>query len=172
MTGKFFLLSPIKTSKTSTSIFNKLENTKTLISAIVYLTRMLRFFTATGIISTLLFIVTFLRLTPVFLTSELKTLDYISFFRYGLFVGTIATDFWGKNFKNYAKKNKNLTQNPANARFIRCGGMAEWLKAAVLKTVDGNVRGFESYFLRHFFIGKGEMAESAEGARLLSECTP
>ena len=50
--------------------------------------------------------------------------------------------------------------------------MAEWLKAAVLKTVDGNVRGFESYFLRHFFIGKGEMAESAEGARLLSECTP
>ena len=26
--------------------------------------------------------------------------------------------------------------------------MAEWFKAAVLKTVDGNVRGFESYSLR------------------------
>ena len=91
---------------------------------------------------------------PVFFTSELKTLDYISFFRYGLFVGTIATDFWKRKiFKNYAKKNKDLTQNPANARFINSGGMAEWLKAAVLKTVDGNVRGFESYFLRHFFIG-------------------
>ena len=30
--------------------------------------------------------------------------------------------------------------------------MAEWLKAAVLKTVDGNVRGFESYSLRHILI--------------------
>ena len=27
--------------------------------------------------------------------------------------------------------------------------MAEWLKAAVLKTVDRKVRGFESYSLRH-----------------------
>ena len=77
-----------------------------------------------------------------------------------------------KSFRTATQKNKNLTQNPANAKFISSGGMAEWLKAAVLKTVDGNVRGFESYFLRHFFIGKGEMAESAEGARLLSECTP
>ncbi len=51
------------------------------------------------------------------------------------------------------------------------GGMAEWLKAAVLKTVDGNVRGFESYSLRHKQVRNGEMAESAEGARLLSECT-
>ena len=27
--------------------------------------------------------------------------------------------------------------------------MAEWLKAAVLKTVERKFRGFESYFLRH-----------------------
>ena len=46
------------------------------------------------------------------------------------------------------------------------GGMAEWLKAAVLKTVERKLRGFESYSLRHF---SGEMAELAEGARLLSE---
>ena len=31
------------------------------------------------------------------------------------------------------------------------GGMAEWLKAAVLKTVVRKYRGFESYFLRHIF---------------------
>ena len=29
------------------------------------------------------------------------------------------------------------------------GGMAEWSKAAVLKTVDRKVRGFESLSLRH-----------------------
>jgi hypothetical protein len=34
--------------------------------------------------------------------------------------------------------------------------MAEWFKAAVLKTVDRKVRGFESYSLRRYF---GEMAE-------------
>ncbi len=53
--------------------------------------------------------------------------------------------------------------------------MAEWLKAAVLKTVERltPLREFESLSLRH---GKGssglygEMAELAEGARLLSEC--
>ena len=28
--------------------------------------------------------------------------------------------------------------------------MAEWLKAAVLKTVERKFRGFKSYFLRHF----------------------
>ncbi len=28
--------------------------------------------------------------------------------------------------------------------------MAEWFKAAVLKTVERKLRGFESYFLRHF----------------------
>ena len=32
-------------------------------------------------------------------------------------------------------------------RFI-LGGMAEWLKAAVLKTVERKLRGFESYSLR------------------------
>ncbi len=30
-----------------------------------------------------------------------------------------------------------------------CGGMAEWFKAAVLKTVERKFRGFESYSLRH-----------------------
>jgi hypothetical protein len=29
--------------------------------------------------------------------------------------------------------------------------MAEWFKAAVLKTADRKVRGFESYSLRHLF---------------------
>ena len=59
---------------------------------------MLRFFSVTDIISNLLFIVTLALLMPIFFISELKTLDYISFFRYGLFardfVGTIATAFW------------------------------------------------------------------------------
>ena len=31
------------------------------------------------------------------------------------------------------------------------GGMAEWFKAAVLKTVVRKYRGFESYSLRHIF---------------------
>ena len=62
--------------------------------------------------------------------------------------------------------------------------MAEWSKAAVLKTVVplARDRGFESYSLRQFPEGDpidgrenspsicGEMAELAEGARLLSEC--
>ncbi len=47
--------------------------------------------------------------------------------------------------------------------------MAEWLKAAVLKTVERKLRGFESYSLRQKIQNIGEMAESAEGARLLSE---
>ncbi len=34
-------------------------------------------------------------------------------------------------------------------RLSDCGGMAEWFKAAVLKTVVRKYRGFESYFLRH-----------------------
>ncbi len=54
---------------------------------------------------------------------------------------------------------------------INCslGGMAEWSKAAVLKTAFApGERGFESYSLRHPY--RGEMTESAEGARLLSEC--
>jgi hypothetical protein len=32
------------------------------------------------------------------------------------------------------------------------GGMAEWLKAAVLKTANRKVRGFESYSLRQFLL--------------------
>ncbi len=31
------------------------------------------------------------------------------------------------------------------------GGMAEWFKAAVLKTVERKLRGFESYSLRQKF---------------------
>ena len=56
--------------------------------------------------------------------------------------------------------------------FLERGGMAEWLKAAVLKTVERKFRGFESYFLRHiiYITLAGEMTELAEGARLLSEC--
>ncbi len=52
------------------------------------------------------------------------------------------------------------------------GGMAEWFKAAVLKTVVRKYRGFESYFLRQ----KADQEISrrgdreADGARLLSEC--
>ena len=47
--------------------------------------------------------------------------------------------------------------------------MAEWFKAAVLKTVVRKYRGFESYSLRQP-IKPGEMTELADGARLLSEC--
>gem|GEM_PF-1311987 len=47
--------------------------------------------------------------------------------------------------------------------------MAEWFKAAVLKTVVRKYRGFESYSLRHKK-NTGEMTELADGARLLSEC--
>jgi hypothetical protein len=66
--------------------------------------------------------------------------------------------------------------------------MSEWFKEAVLKTVVllARDRGFESYSLRQEgqkpkaenFISirprriRGEMAELAEGARLLSGCTP
>jgi hypothetical protein len=32
--------------------------------------------------------------------------------------------------------------------YLSNGGMAEWFKAAVLKTADRKVRGFESYSLR------------------------
>ena len=46
--------------------------------------------------------------------------------------------------------------------------MAEWFKAAVLKTVVRKYRGFESYSLRQE--RSGEMTELADGARLLSEC--
>jgi hypothetical protein len=39
------------------------------------------------------------------------------------------------------------------------GGMAEWFKAAVLKTVVRKYRGFESYFLRQNKTLYGEMTE-------------
>gem|GEM_PF-2156857 len=48
------------------------------------------------------------------------------------------------------------------------GGMAEWSKAAVLKTVDRKVRGFESYSLRQIEKLWGEVRELAETSRLLS----
>ena len=32
---------------------------------------------------------------------------------------------------------------------IQSGGVAEWTKATVLKTVERKLRGFESYLLRH-----------------------
>ena len=38
--------------------------------------------------------------------------------------------------------------------------MAEWFKAAVLKTVERKFRGFESYSLRHSF-KEGEFAHDA-----------
>ena len=54
------------------------------------------------------------------------------------------------------------------------GGVAEWSKATVLKTVERKLRRFESYRLRHQFqpptvwIRRGD--READGARLLSEC--
>ena len=43
--------------------------------------------------------------------------------------------------------------------------MAEWLKAAVLKTAERKLRGFESYSLRQI-VWRGGRA--VEGSRLLS----
>jgi hypothetical protein len=40
--------------------------------------------------------------------------------------------------------------------------MAEWLKAAVLKTVERKLRGFESYSLRQYCCG--EVAERLKAA--------
>ncbi len=62
-----------------------------------------------------------------------------------------------------------MTVSLRNGNTLRAGGMAEWFKAAVLKTVVRKYRGFESYSLRHK-INRGEMTELADGARLLSEC--
>ena len=52
------------------------------------------------------------------------------------------------------------------------GGMAEWFKAAVLKTVVRKYRGFESYSLRHTHRKTPTRRDDrvADGARLLSEC--
>ncbi len=46
--------------------------------------------------------------------------------------------------------------------------MAEWLKAAVLKTVERKFRGFESYFLRHFFIAVADYGEMTERPMVLA----
>ncbi len=62
-----------------------------------------------------------------------------------------------------------MTVSVRNGNTLRAGGMAEWFKAAVLKTVVRKYRGFESYSLRHT-TERGEMTELADGARLLSEC--
>ena len=44
--------------------------------------------------------------------------------------------------------------------------MAEWFKAAVLKTADRKVRGFESYSLRHLLtpIGRSTQLDSLDMA--------
>ncbi len=42
-----------------------------------------------------------------------------------------------------------LTRPASDGKKEGYGGMAEWFKAAVLKTADRKVRGFESYSLRH-----------------------
>ncbi len=47
------------------------------------------------------------------------------------------------------------------------GGVAEWFKAAVLKTVVRKYRGFKSYLLRQQ-TWRGD--READGVRLLSEC--
>jgi hypothetical protein len=39
------------------------------------------------------------------------------------------------------------------------GGMAEWFKAAVLKTVVRKYRGFESYSLRHSPYGEKKLVD-------------
>jgi hypothetical protein len=49
---------------------------------------------------------------------------------------------WRKIILTYNDKFCNKTD-------LAKGGMAEWLKAAVLKTVERKFRGFESYSLRH-----------------------
>ena len=57
------------------------------------------------------------------------------------------------------------------------GGMAEWFKAAVLKTVERKLRGFESYSLRHFremvkwLIGRQSKKPSTPGPPRLGEST-
>jgi hypothetical protein len=44
-----------------------------------------------------------------------------------------------------------LTWIKEKGKKYQIGGMAEWLKAAVLKTANRKVRGFESYSLRQEF---------------------
>ena len=72
-------------------------------------------------------------------------------------------------------------RNGKNISSYENGGMAEWSKAAVLKTVEGNTsvgsnptpsanKIASQFYIKKFWgIFFGEMAELAEGARLLSE---
>ena len=53
---------------------------------------------------------------------------------------------------------------------METGGMAEWFKAAVLKTVECQSSVGSNPTPSANFKQFGEMAELAEGARLLSEC--
>ncbi len=48
------------------------------------------------------------------------------------------------------------------------GGMAEWFKAAVLKTVVRKYRGFESYSLRHTHTVKRPQGEMTEWPMVLA----
>jgi hypothetical protein len=59
-----------------------------------------------------------------------------------------------------------LTIAKSGVRKIKCGGMAEWFKAAVLKTADRKVRGFESYSLRHLLtpLGRSIQIDSLDKA--------
>ncbi len=70
------------------------------------------------------------------------------------------------NFYPYSMVCKLLTLSCSGGKRNLAGGMAEWFKAAVLKTVVRKYRGFESYFLRQVWRGDRE----ADGVRLLSEC--
>ncbi len=46
---------------------------------------------------------------------------------------------------------RQLTAGKKIGYNLKVGGMAEWFKAAVLKTANRKVRGFESYSLRQNF---------------------
>ena len=68
-------------------------------------------------------------------------------------------------FKSLIGENSPLDFSSQVDKDKRCpkylGGMAEWFKAAVLKTVERKFRGFESYSLRHTVRYNGEVAELA-----------
>ena len=77
-------------------------------------------------------------------------------------------------------KNHSFRSSDTSSKDVIAGGMAEWLKAAVLKTVECNssvgsnptpsaIFSTHDRPLNNLSVN-GEMAEPAEGARLLSEC--
>jgi len=90
----------VKTSKTVKSAHSRLETIKTLLFTCEYIFKMLRFFTLSAVITAVFFIIILVSFQAVLSPATLKTLDYISFFRYGLysgiFVGIIATGVWIK----------------------------------------------------------------------------